>query len=247
MARTVDKRQVAFEIWVPPTARQKISELRALPTLSDDNRRLLDRLATYPMMRTGVWEKLPPAAKGAEDFIIEWAFIGAQFVAAYRPPWPRRKKQLGEYLRKYPPIFAPENVAAYASMLLDAMKATSHRAKEGWSSLWSGDPRVTFEDVVSIVEHIATFNRRLDEKDQEIFASVSLPNIRKRNARNAPEWLFTRLLADHFQRRFGKALDPIVAELYGVVVDQDEVVEGSTIRGRRRSTPGAAHSAKKSK
>jgi hypothetical protein len=240
-----DKRKAAFKTWVPQAARRKISELRALPNLTEKDHHLLDRLATHTTMRTEVWKKLPPSTKGAEDFIIEWAFIGAQFAAAYRPPLPRRMKQLPKYNQKYPPILTPEDVSAYASFLLNVMKATSHQAKEGWSYLWPRDQRLTFEDVVSILEHLVTFYRRLDEKQKEFLARMSLPNIRKKNSRNAPELLFTRLLTDHFQRRFGRALDPIVDALSSVVLGRDAGVE--TIRGRRRSAPGAAHSGKKSK
>jgi hypothetical protein len=247
MARMTDGHHAAFERWVPEAARQRISELRALPTLTDDHHRLLDRLATYPAMRTGVWEKLPPSEKGAENFIVLWAFIGAHFAAACRPPWPRRKEEIPEYLQKYLPIVNSEVAAGYALMLRDAMKATRDHAREAWSPLWPGDSLVTFEDAVSIVEHLATFYRRCDEKDKEFLAMVSLPDIRKKNARNARELLFARLLAHHFQRRFGKSLDPVIAELSAVVFDQDAGVGSSTIRGRRRSAPGAAHSAQKSK
>jgi hypothetical protein len=242
-----DTRQITFEAWVPQAARQTISELLAEPTLSDGDRGRLHRLATYLSMRTGVWEKLPAEARDAEDFIVLWAFLAGYFAAAHRPSWPRRKKEFPEYLRKYPHVFTPESVATHASTLLNAMKATSDRAREVWLSLWPGDPRVTFEDVVSIIEHLATFYDRLDEKHKEFLAIVSLPNIRKKNARNARELLFARLLADQFQRRFGNALDPIVAELSAVVFDQAEGVGSSTIRGRRRSAPGAAHSGKKLK
>jgi hypothetical protein len=242
-----DKRKAAFETWVPRAARQKISQLRAIPNLTENDHRLLDRLATYLAMRAEVWEKLPPSAKGAEDFIVEWVFNAAQLAAAYRPPLPRRSGQIPEYLQKYAPILTPEIADGRALMLLDAMKATNHYAKEAWPSLWPGDRRVTFEDAVSIVEYLAAFYRRLDEKDKEFLAIVSLPDIRKKNARNAGEWLFARLLATHFQGRFGKSLDPIIAALSAVVFDQDAGVGSSTIRGRRRSAPAAAHSVKKSK
>jgi hypothetical protein len=246
VTRMADKHQAAFKSWVPQAARQKISELRAIPNLTESDRRLLDRLANYPVMRTEVWEKLPLSAKRAEDFIVGWVFYAAQFGAAYRPPLPRRRGQIPEYLRKYPPILTPEIALDRALMLVDAMKTTNHYAKEAWPSLWSGDRRVTFEEAVSIVENLATFYRRLDEKDKEFLAMVSIPDIRKKNARNAPEWLFARLLADHFQRRFGNTLDSIVAALSAVVFDQDTGVGSSTIRGRRRSAPGAAHSSKNS-
>src|SRR5262249_3558106 len=129
-----DKNQSAFETWVPPAARQKISELRALTDLADDDHRLLDRLATYPLMRTAVWERLPHTTKGAEDFVIWWAFIGGRSAAAYKPPLPRRAKQIGEHLQKYPYTFDAEDVADSASQLLVAMNATSHHASGWWSS-----------------------------------------------------------------------------------------------------------------
>jgi hypothetical protein len=248
-ARMTDRHHAAFERWVPEVARQRISELRALPTLTADDHRLLDRLATYPVMRTEVWEKLPPSAKGAEGFIILWVFLAARFAADHRPPLPRRKEEIPRYLQKYPPTYTPENAAAFASMLLDAMKTTSYHAQECWTSQWPAHPHVTltFENVVSIVEQIGTFYSALDEAHKKFLATISLPDIRKKNARNAREWVFTRLLAHHFQKRFGKPLDPIIAELSAVVFDQDAGVGSSTIRGRRRSAPGAAHSSKKSK
>ena len=44
-------------------------------------RGLLERLATYPAMKTEVWEKLPSEPKDFEGTIIAWAFFGLHHIS----------------------------------------------------------------------------------------------------------------------------------------------------------------------
>jgi hypothetical protein len=237
------KRQSAFEAWVPKAAQQKVLELRTLGNLTADDHCLLDRLATYAVMRTDVWGKLPEEAKGSEDIIIGWAFSAAKFAAAYRPPRPRKKKELLQYLQKYPSIPNAESAAIRAEWLLEAMKATNEDARRSWP----GNEQLTLDEALAFIERVGSFYRRLANETEALIASISIPKIRKKNAKNAPEVLFSRLLSDRFRTNFGQNLDPVVDALSAVVFDQEAGVGSPTIRSRRRSTPGAAHYIKKPK
>ena len=237
------KHQSFFESWVPKAAQTKLSELRTLSSLTADEHCLLDRLATYAVMRTEVWGKLPEETKGAEGIIIGWVFFAARLAAAHRPPPPRKKKDLLQYIQKYPSVLDAENAAIRASWLLDAMKATNEDARASWP----GNEQLTFDEALAFVERLGSFYRRLDDETKALIALISIPKIRKKNANNAREVLFTRLLSDRFRGNFGHNLDPVVSALSALVFDQEAGVGSPTIRSRRRSTPGTAHYVKESK
>jgi hypothetical protein len=96
--------------WVPEAARRAIAELRSYTWLDDAERELLDRLATYDAMKTGVWEKLSSEAKSFEGSIIGWAW--AAFVIFRRRPRPypktKSKANWGEWRRHLPMQTLPD-------------------------------------------------------------------------------------------------------------------------------------------
>jgi hypothetical protein len=218
--------RIDFERWVPKAAK---SELRQLASLPDADRRLLERLASYEVMRDEVWKKLPAAAQGAEHRIIALTCATAEIVKAW---------QKIESVRKHGSLHTAKKVARLASKLLDAMKQTSGDARgDLWQFLWPGDRQITFEVALLMVEQLATFYSAADDWYIGVAEeSDKLSTLRKRNAKTARQIVFARWLAGCFQSEFGKPLDPIVAALSSVVFgERGEGALAPTIRGRRRS------------
>jgi hypothetical protein len=202
-----------FERWVPEAAK---SELQRLAEEPGADHRLLQRLASYQVMRDEVWKKLPAAARGRECLIIRRTYAVAGIVEAW---------QKLEDFRKHSSLRNAKKVARLATKLLDAMKQTSSDASE-----------------LSVGEQLTAFYRAADEKYEGILeASANLAPLRKKNAKNAGEIVFARHLTACFQHDFGKPLDHldhIVAALSSVVFDKGgEGALAPTIRGRRRSAP----------
>src|SRR5262249_42283063 len=139
-----DRRRLNFETWVPEAAK---SELQQLANTPDADHPLLERLASYEVMRDEVWKKLPAAAQGAEGLIIRQTYTVARIVEAWEKI---------EHVRKYSSLRTAKKVARFASKLHDAMKLTSGDAGDIWH-LWPGDRRITFEVALSVVEQLATF------------------------------------------------------------------------------------------
>jgi hypothetical protein len=222
-----DACRLVFEKWIPDTAK---SELQRLANLPDADHRLLERLASYEVMRDEVWQKLPAAARGAEYLIIRRTYG----VARTAELWLEL-----EHIRKHTSLRTAKKVANFASKLRDAMEETRGDARYFWPSLWSGDVQITFESALSVVEQLATFYRATDVAYKGIGeASDDLSKLRKRNVKNAREIIFARYLASCFQDDFGKPLDPVVAAISSVVFDKEgEGALAPTIRGRRRSAP----------
>jgi hypothetical protein len=221
-----DQSRLDFERWVPEAAK---SELQRLANSPDEDHRLLERLASYEVMRDEVWKKLPAAARGAECLIIRRAYAVARIAEAWEKI---------EYVRKHSPLRTAKHVARLASKLAREMNQTSSDASGIWH-LWRGDGQITFEVALSVVEQLATFYCAADvwhKTVEEI--SDKLSTLRKKNAKSARETIFARHLANCFQYDFGKPLYPIIAALSSVVFDKEgEGALAPTIRGRRRSAP----------
>jgi hypothetical protein len=221
-----DRCPLEFEEWVPEAAKCELQRLASLP---EADHHLLKRLASYEVMRGEVWQKLPPAARGAEHLIIRRTHAVARFVLAW---------QTLEDIRKYSCFRRANKIASLATKLLAEMKQATVNAndwQELWQCLWPGDG-TTFEDALSLVERLATLYRDAAARYEGVAElSANLP-LRKKNAREAREIVFTRFLADSFQHDFGRPLDVVVAALASVVFDKrGEGALAPTIRGRRRS------------
>ena len=93
-----------FPRWIPSAARDRILELRQGVVSTPEELVLLDRLATYEVMRTEVWQKLPPSAVGMEGRIIDWTVAGLRLAAARFP----KNKAESERLAKYNRLLAIE-------------------------------------------------------------------------------------------------------------------------------------------
>jgi hypothetical protein len=240
------ERRLCFERWVPHQARQKLSELYVQNHLTTDDRAILERLAGHPAMNTSVWKKLPHKPPDMQGRIIGWAFSCATVAAAQRPPFPRKKSDLFEYLQKYPPVLTAENAATRALILHEAMVATKIDSLASWRSFWPGDAEVTFDLALQFIKNIEEFYRRLHADRQALIAMANLPKIRKRRARNASQMYFSELMSDRLTYLYGRPNDAVVAALTEVVFDLEAGVGETTIRGRRRSHRVAEHSGKKS-
>jgi hypothetical protein len=102
----------------------------------------LDRLATYEVMRTEVWQRLPESAAGMEGRIIDWTVIGLRLAAAIRPPFPKNKVQFAEHLAKYPARSPDQSAATLARTLVEAMDENRQDAEGIWEeylqTMWRG-------------------------------------------------------------------------------------------------------------
>src|SRR5262245_19032469 len=104
------KRTPDFLKGMPSAARDKILEWRQLEDLTPEELDVLDRLATYEVMHTEVWQSLPPSAAGMEGRIIDWTVAGLRLVDATFP----KNKAKSEHLAKY----RARDAATLASNLL---------------------------------------------------------------------------------------------------------------------------------
>ena len=208
-----------------------------------EEQRLIDRLASHPLMRSEVWQNLPSCARGAEGVIIEWAFVAARMAAAHRP---LSALASAEPLTKATPNLAAEAAAQHASMLLEIMRGTSVEARLWWPSLWTGDPWMTFERVLALIGQLETFYSCLEQTGRQLAKALALPTARKGSER-APERFFARLLTSLFLGQFGEPFTPIVAALTAVVFEKQQNTGSTSVRGRPRNPATPATARKKSK
>jgi hypothetical protein len=223
-----DRCRLDFPKWVPEAAKR---ELQQLANDSEADHRLLKRLASYDVMRSDVWQKLPAVARSAEHLIIRRTYAVARLVQIWL--------QL-EDIRKNSWLPEAGKVASLAAKLLAAMKKASPGSDWHvlWQRVWPGD-RMTFEDALLFIERLEAFYRDADELYEVIVeGSTNISQLRKKNARNASEIVFTRGLTSLFQHDFGRPLYTIVEGLASVVFEKKgEGAMAATIRGRRRSAP----------
>lgn len=231
------------ETWIPEAARRKISEWRARMGLTPEEHRLIDLLASHSLMRNDVWPKLPACARGAEGVIIEWAFVAARMAAAHKPFAAKASTDGGE---RSAPHFAAEAAALHASMLLELMRGASIEARLWWPSLWAGDPWMTFEKILGLVEQLQEFYTSLDRTGRQLAKALALPATR-RGSERAPERFFARLLTSLFLGQFGEPFTPIVAALTTVVFDKQQKAGSSSVSARQRGPAASAAARKKSK
>ena len=223
-----DDCQLELARWVPEAAK---SELQRLANSPDADHRLLERLASYEEMHSGVWQKVPAVARRAEHLIIRRTYAVARLV----PTW-----QKIEDFRKYSWLRDAGKIARLASKLLDAMNQASANAADWqdlWQNLWPGDERTTFEYALSLIERLAVLYRDAAARYEGIAeTSTKLSTLKKKNLREAREIVFQRWLASAFKDDFGRPLDGVVSALSSVVFDKGgEGALAPTVRGRRRS------------
>jgi len=218
-----------FPDWIPSAARDKILELRQREDSTPEELAVLDRLATYEVMHTEVWQRLPPSAVGMEGRIIEWTVVGLGLAATTRPPFPKNKVEIAEPLAKYP---RAQDAATLAGNLLKAIDE-NRQSTEG---LWEAYTRtkLSYLEARNIVEWLAYFFDLLSVKNQLVAAALKLPRIRKKKAENVKELYLSRFLSQRFIDDFHDYYDRIVSALVGVTLDSEDGPDAVTIRGRRR-------------
>ena len=67
---------------LPQAVKRRIAELVAHPGTDDHGRALLERLATYQIMKTDVWGKLPSEPSDLPERLIDWIAAGSEITPA---------------------------------------------------------------------------------------------------------------------------------------------------------------------
>lgn len=228
----------AIPSWLPASARQKILALLKTPGLTDANRALLVRLATYPAMKTDVWNRLPSKPPGKEGVIIESAFHAITLYSILPVPRPSSTAKKGAWkkwadnLTAHPPALTPASAHARACLLVEAMNLLETDIAHCWPSYWDGPKNVSREQVVSIVKRLPNFFARMDGEHQRFIENI--PGVTRRGKRILPQRFFTLLLSKRLQEIYGKPLDTVVAALAEVTFDISDGLDAETVRGRRR-------------
>jgi hypothetical protein len=224
--------------WIPLPARAWIEELWALPDLRPDHREILARLATDLRMRD-VWKAIERFGEGKESDVIQQAFARSCQALAYKPPFPRRKKDKDKRVlndatalsRPGAKIYDLADTAAYASMLVDAMHNTAPDAK----AFLTNDAPASFEHLLNWATYIAKVYANLSARERRLSEAFPLPSIGKPAAKNAPERFFSAAMTNSFRELFDRPLDEAVAALTEVIFNSEDATGSTSIRGRRRS------------
>jgi hypothetical protein len=123
------------------------------------------------------------------------------------------------------------------------MRALQIDSQDFWREMWPGDLKMSFEQVVALVDQTATFYWNLSKARQEAVEALSLPPPpRKLGARRARETYFSRIMSKYFDTTCGDPLDQVVLALTDIAFDRKGEIAPGAARSRRRS---AAHSRKK--
>jgi hypothetical protein len=220
--------------WVPKGAASRITERLAEPGLTLAVKELLTRLATYDAMKTEVWGKLPPNPPEMEGRIIDFVCLALNEADGLRPPWPRKREDVAEYLRQYPTKFSYAEMGRLAEVLGSEMTQQGSTSRTYWDELWPGDPRLDLADITKILSDTAEFYNRLGMK-AAMAARILPPAPRKRRSKTARQTHFGRIMSRFFEDAYHSPLDPVVTALTGVAFDLSDGPTTDTIRGRRRT------------
>jgi hypothetical protein len=231
--------EILFPTWIPQAARDRITELCASPLAIDDdtNCSLLKRLATYPAMKTDVWEKLPPDPKDFEGTIIQWAFFAYTIFLVLKQPYPKAKatkaksREWATRLEKHDTVTNPASLSQKSYQLWEEIFKAKLTMDFYWPSLWKGDKSISPDQVLSILDQLRVFFGRIHEEYRAILAD--LPKVKRWNAK-APQKFFSELLSRHMSETYMQPLDTIVAALTEVAFDLPQGLAAETVRGRRR-------------
>ena len=143
---------------------------------------MLDRVAAYELMHTGVWQRLPPSAAGLESWIIDWTVVGLRLAAAMRPPFPKNKAEFAEHLAKYPARWTAQSAATLARTLVEAMDENRQDAEGIWEeylrTTWRGQT-LSYLEARNFVEWLSHFLEVLRAENQALAAALRLPTIKK--------------------------------------------------------------------
>jgi hypothetical protein len=227
--------EILFPTWIPQAARNRITELCASPLSMDGtNRSLLERLATYPAMKTDVWEKLPPEPKDFEGKLIEWAFLAYTIFPALRQPYPKTKAKWREWakrLEKHAPLTDPAYLSQLSHQLSEEIFKAKLEMESYWPSLWEGDKCISPDQVLLVLDQLRLFFGRMSEEYRALLAT--LPKVKRWNAK-ARQKFFTEVLSSRMKETYLLPFDSIVAALTEVAFDLRQGLAAETVRGRRR-------------
>ena len=230
-------RPLAIPSWVPPAAADVIAWHAALPGVTVKNLALLERLATAAAMRD-VWRKTN--AIDADEIVS--IILRAEAAASdLRPPLPRTTENMAVHLKELgeTPLFptTPGHVAFALGAAAKDMRDHEVNARLLWANLWTGEPDVTFDKLLSILRDAAVFYGQLEAAYQIAAAEADpLPaQPRKRGSKTAKETYFVLILSDFFERVGGSPQDDVVATIASVVFDDASAgPDAWTVRGKRR-------------
>jgi hypothetical protein len=248
MSSSATDGQRQFPHWLPPAARQRITDLQSTFLGQGKlGRDLLARLATHSNMKTDVWEKLPPEPKGVEGNIIDWALIAFTIFPALRRPYPKTRdkwRTWGQRLEKHPPLIEPAYLSQLSLQLWEEISKLKDETDRYWPSLWEGDSSVNSDQVLSILDQLRAFYVRMHAEYSALVAT--LPKVARWNRRGWQKF-FTEYLSKQMTATYGQPLDPIVGALAGVAFDISEGVSAETVRGRRRGIAAPENSKRKTR
>jgi hypothetical protein len=226
---------VKFNKGTPPVARKAIREFLAIPDLDDALRDAVERLASHPAM-SGLWAAVSRGPTGIEDVIIAAAIIAYEKACSLRPPLPRSRHRLPEYLKQHklvPTTYA--GIATLARHLQDKLEEIPSGARADWAAAWPGDPAMTFDKLLKAVASIGACCDRLDIDARALEAALKLPKPpRRRGAVKAQRTYFGRIVSDLLQRFYGRPVDRVATILEDVMFDLGGEIEETTARSRRR-------------
>jgi hypothetical protein len=224
--------------WVPKTASDRLNQLHAR-SLGQDERaaKLLERLATYPIMKTEVWKRLPRDPAADQGQIIDWVFDAFTIFPRLLRPFPRNSKRAqkrwAEHRREHEPLTDPAYLSTLTYSLWDAIFKAKPETELYWHQLWEGDEHVTPSGILTMLAALQAFYGKMYDEYQKQLRS--LPNSSRWSEKAAQKFL-----SDHLSRQlnqtYKRPLDPVVAALVTVAFDRKNT-NPETIRGRRRGVP----------
>ena len=202
--------------------------------MTDENRRLLARLATYPSMKTEVWEKLPSKPKIPKGAIIEWAFTAYTVFHSLRRPYPKTKAgviERSEHQAKHAPLTDPAYVSHLCLWLWEEIYKCKLETESYWPRFWKGDVTINADKVLLILDQLREFYVGMHAEYQDLLHW--LPRVNRWNPK-AHQKFFTEFLSARMRETYGRPFDRTVAALAEVAFDVSDGVGSETVRGRRR-------------
>jgi hypothetical protein len=240
--------QFAFPSWVPELARARITDLYAAPWLHDDGRALLSRLATYPVMKTEVWEKLPSEPKGAEGEIIDRVVHAVTIFPRLPRPYPKaagKWREWAKHLQNHAPLPDPAYAASLVFSLLQKIAELKPDTDANWNRLWEGDKSINVDQIFAILDRLHLFYSRLGEEYRLQLAAF--PNVKRWGGDKAAQKFVTEHISNYMNATYGHPYDSIVAALVVVACDLPGGLGAETVRGRRRGVSAPEKSKRKSR
>jgi len=226
--------QLTLESWVPKAARERIEKLWTAPWLTDAGRAKLHRLATYPLMKTDVWGRLPKEPADQEGDIIEWTVRAPRLFWLKHRKRPKKKAQLIDHLIRKPPITTPDFVMWAACILRDSMWSLRADTGELWHDHWKGDPNIDPDKALEFIQHVIDFYATYWEIQDQCLAD--LPSVINSNSPKSEQQFTTMLLDTKLHQLYGRRCEKVAAALANVAFDlgRTEEIDEGRVRKQRK-------------